>query len=270
MVEPRSSEAGAQLLVEALVFAEHDAGDHRPALAREPRRARPHEVAPQPVGEPSDTAPLADDPVRDGPQDDVHALAAQVRRLVEAVLVAARTDDADDCLDDGALRRRPFRRKLEAGGLGERSSVELPDPHGHARRELAAASGPGHLEARERGAADVVGERASVEMVEAEPSPPPAGGEQGERERRRAVRLAPNAKGCERDGRDGEGRPEDPPAQRDCQAECERRDEQVRTRYARENGQSCTTSLSCASRAGPMPGMASSSSSVRKPPCFSR
>jgi hypothetical protein len=92
----------------------------------------------------------------------VDTLAAQIRRLVEAALGAARLNDPDDCLDEGPLRRRPLRGQVEAGRLGERPPVELLDPHGHTRGEQAAARGPSHLDARDRRVTSLVGECASV------------------------------------------------------------------------------------------------------------
>jgi hypothetical protein len=174
VVEAGGPKPVAQLLIESFVLAEDDAGEHRPALARRHRLERARDASPQLVRDRAEPAPAPHDAEAASPEDHVDPLASEVRRLVEASLAlgASRAGDRDDDLQERALRRRALRREIEARALVELLLAEAQDANGNADGELATPRGAGHLDACNRGPADLVLEHAGVEGVEAHASPP--------------------------------------------------------------------------------------------------
>jgi hypothetical protein len=134
---------------------------------------------------------VPDDPEGVRREDDVYALPAQVCRLVEAIRpAAARALDADDALDDCALRRRPAAGQIQAGGLARLDLPEAKYPDRNSDGERSAAGGPGDLEPGHCDPADLVSKNASVERLQADTSIPPS----GEEKRRAESGRAPVAK----------------------------------------------------------------------------
>ena len=125
MVEPRRLEGVAQIGIDALVGAEHDADDERPALTRGAERERIGDFRAQPVAHATDPAPPADDmPGAARVQDDVDPTPLEPASLVEAGLGPSRGDRARPELEHGTLRRRPARRELEQHPLAQLDAVE--------------------------------------------------------------------------------------------------------------------------------------------------
>ncbi len=108
MVETGRAERVANLVVQPLVLAEHDAREHGATLTFDAVQAS-NEGAAQPVGEAADPTPRADDPPLVRAQQDVHATPAQEPALVE-VLAALGLGDLAEELELGALRRCPAGR----------------------------------------------------------------------------------------------------------------------------------------------------------------
>jgi hypothetical protein len=200
----------------------------------------------------------------------VYALPAQVCRLVEAIRpAAARALDADDALDDCALRRRPAAGQIQAGGLARLDLPEAKYPDRNSDGERSAAGGPGDLEPGHCDPADLVSKNASVERLQADTSIPPSGEEKRRAESGRAPVAKQQGQRRENDGA-GDKRTRRADDQRECKADAERAGENVRRWEVRRPAHRSTTFLSSARRAGPIPGTASSSSTDLKAPCSLR
>ena len=78
---------------------------------------------------------MADDAPAVGAQHDVDAVATQERPLVETTLRGARQPHRRDGLENGALRRRAARRKLEQDRLAQAEPAEAAHLAGHAQLE---------------------------------------------------------------------------------------------------------------------------------------
>ena len=214
----------------------------------------------------ADTAAPTDDPPVAPVQDDVDAAARQPATLVEAVLRTSRRRDGRTELQHRSLRRGAAERQFEQHALAEPTLVEAPHLGGKPERERRSAHRSGDDGCDRRGAADLRSEHAGVESVEPHAPPPPA----AERERQRAGRQ-PRARA--RRGADRQRHEHDRTQRRRTnrvrqgQADARREHEQCRP-GAFDQGN--TTSRSCSTRAGPMPGIASRSSTERKPPCSAR
>ena len=127
MVEPRRLEGVAEIRIDALVCAEHDADDERPALAGRPEREGVADFRAQPIAHATDPAPPADDvPGAARVQDDMDPTPLEPPSLVEAGLGPSRGDRARPEIEHGALRRRPAGRKLEQHPLAQLDAVEAP------------------------------------------------------------------------------------------------------------------------------------------------
>ena len=267
VIEPGRLEAVPELVREPLVLAEHDAREHRAPLPFEPRGDRARDMRTKSIGDAADAPAAADDPPVATVEHDVNAAARQPAALVEPVFRPARRVHPRTEGEDGALRRRAADGQLEQNTLPQRAVTEPPHLGGHPQRELCLSHRTGH-DRRDRGrAAELRLEQAAVERSEPRRAEPPA----GERERQRAGRQ-PRARvtAPRRRGED------------DDQAEHERRSARgVRKRQPEARGEheqggpaaldhGDTSSRSCSTRAGPMPGIASRSSTERKPPCVAR
>jgi hypothetical protein len=186
-------------------------------------------------------------------EDDVHAVAAQPRPFVETVTRAARRLYDDQRAEHRALRRRrTLVCKLEQHGL-------MAHDAGDAQLEPAAPrrACDGHV--HPCGLADPGRERAAIEAVEPQAAAPPA-------DERDAERRSTCARRTGDDEREEEHRGEDADA-RDI---CERKAGAGGAREEPRPHHGATSGRRSASRAGPMPATASSSSTEAKPPCCVR
>ncbi len=134
VVETRRLEGVAEIGVDALVGAEHDADDERPALTGRAERQCIRDFRAQPIAHATDPAPPADDmPGAARVQDDVDPTPLEPPSLVEAGLGPSRGDRARPEIEHGTLRRRPAGGKLEQHPLAQLDAVEAPhvcrDPH---------------------------------------------------------------------------------------------------------------------------------------------
>ena len=201
-------------------------------------------------------------------QDDVDAVAPEPGLLVETVTGAAGKLRLCAYLEDAALRGRSAERQLQLSRFVEREQAEPSDAHRHLQVEPTPTRRCRHDNECCLGASDLQAQGTVIETVEADTPPTPA------RQRQQAGDRPdgpPGARGqadrdcaCERD----EHRQADEIRQRDPEAE--RGEQRVRRReeWSRDHG--ATRSLSWSSRAGPIPGTASSSSTEVNAPCFCR
>jgi hypothetical protein len=201
VIEPRRSEAVAQALRHRLVVAEDDARQHSATLARRAARQRLLDPLAQVVGQGTETAARSDRAPPIGPKDNVDALAAQPRSLVEPVVRAARLLHGHDRRYKRALRRRAAARQLEQRGLLDNTRAEPARDHGHTHAVATPPCRCGDLEHRAFRGADRRSEDAAVERGEPGASPPPS----CTRERSREQRDSPLAvderrEPCEHEG----------------------------------------------------------------------
>ena len=215
----------------------------------------------------------ADDAVTVGVQDGVDSLPAQEGGFVVRApgLPFLWRFDLDDQLEHRSLRRRAFRGgDLELCPLVDGAVVIPLDLYRKPRREAAGAPGRRDLDSSKRGRADLTGEHAPVDGVEANASPPPGGREEAD-----CQDGKPPAPGDDRERSEGarsnrhrEARlPND-----ECpgDAGAQGGGEHVGSRRANRRPHGSTRFRSCSSLAGPMPGTASSSSTDVNGPCCSR
>ena len=201
-------------------------------------------------------------------QDDVDAVPPEPGPLVETVTGTARKLRLRAYLENTALRGSSAERQLQLSRLVDREQAEPPDAHGHLQVEPSPTRRRRHDNECCLGASNLREQGTVIETVEADTPPTPA------RQRQQAGDRPdgpPGARGqadrdcaCERD----EHRQADYVRQRD--PETERGEQRVRRRakWSRDHG--ATRSLSWSSRAGPIPGTASSSSTEVNAPCFCR
>ncbi len=192
--------------------------------------------------------------------------------LVEAGLGPSRGDRARPELEHRTLRRCAARRQLEQDTLPERDPVEATDVEpGHAPRTEIVRQRPVTTTCAAAGRPICADEDAAIELVQAKPAPPEPGG--GEREpdegepRRRSEAEGGGGRG---NRRDCSGQPRDREPVREREPDC--RAPSARPRPASLDGlpdadHGVTRSRSCSTRAGPIPGIASRSSTERKGPC---
>ena len=270
VVEPGGLEVAAELVGEPLVLAEHDSREHGTPVAGESRGDRARNVRAEPVGDAADPTARAHDPPVAAVQHDMDAAARQPAAFVEAVLRTARSCDRDSHVEDGALGRRAADGELEQDSLAERARVELTHLGWNANREWRLSRGAGHDDGGGGRAPDLRREHGAVERVQPGTSPPPA----GENERERTGRQA-HLRGQDGGCGDGDDEREDdhrrPHGIGERNADAAREDEERRPTaldHTRDHGE--TRSRSCSTRAGPIPGIASRSSTERKPPCAAR
>ena len=272
MVKARGSEALEQLRVEPLVLSEDDPGHHGASFSVEPASARVRDSRAQAVAEAQDASPPPYGAAPVSAQDDVDAVLAQIRTLVEALarFGSPRPGDARHDLEHRPLRRGAAKRELEPRRLGGREIAESQDPNGDAKGELGAPRGARHLDPRERRAADLVDEHAPVERVQPGAPPPPAGREDGGDERRRPQAWEGERGEQERARADDHRDARRAGQERSRQARAERERDQMWRRDRLERSHSWTSGFSCSRRAGPIPGTASSSSIDENAPFAAR
>src|SRR5581483_8405725 len=186
---------------------------------------------------------------------------------VEAVRGPARLLDERERLEDRALGRGAPERELELDRLACVHAAEAADAPARALVVAAAANRRGDDHDGAARPADLGAERAAVERVEAgAPPPPPDGGEAGGGE------DEPHGRGGARGRAGRERKPEaeagraDPPEVGRGKPGAERRGEEVR-RDGPAEAHGTTSPRRFSIRAGPIPGIASSSSTERKGPC---
>ena len=268
MIEPGRAEVGAQVFRETLVFAEHDAGDHGTPLAAKAGGHPRGQLRAQPIGEACEATATPDDSPLVSAHHDVHSVPTKPRALVEAVLRAAREPDLADQIEDRSLRRGAAGRKTEQHGLADVLIAKAPHLRGHPHVERRATRGAGHGDERALRSPDARQQCAPVEPVEPHAAPPPPA--EGERDSERGNPPPSRQRdGCGDDDnrRQHHGEPRSAPQVGSGQADAETRDEQLRPR-AQQATHGAAASRSCSMRAGPIPGIASNSSSELKAPCF--
>src|SRR6266513_2884598 len=239
MVEAGSPEVLPQPLIEALLVAKDDSQQDSASLAVEFTR-----------------------------HHDVDAVASEPGPLVEAVTRPAGKLRFGAHLEDAALRGCSAKRQLELSRLVERNEAEPPDAHRHLQVESSPPRCRRDDDECSLGAPNFGAQGAVIETLEPCASPPPARhdaqagdrpdgtpGARGEADRRRASKR-------------NERREADEIRERDPEAE--RGEQRVRRRAERGRDHGATRSLSWSSRAGPIPGTASSPSTEVNAPCFWR
>ena len=266
MVQAGALEAVLEPGGEPLVLPEHDADEDRAPFSGEPGRDSVSDMPAQAVGSTADPAALPDDAPLPAVEHDMDAAPGEPATLVELAVVGARLDGGRAQRDDGALRRGATERELQQHTFPHVLLAPAPclgrDAHGE--RGTTCRTGDDRL--HRGGAPDVVREEAAVEGVETEAAPPPAREQQREHRRGHAGARAGRGDGggCRRDEERRRAGADDV---RERHAAAGREHEQGRPR-ARDHG--VTRSRSCSMRAGPMPGIASKSSTELKPPCWPR
>ena len=265
VVEPTAAERLLEPGRQAVVVAEHDPFQDRAPFSRQPGCGGAAQPRAQPVADPREpaAAPTGVAPVVDA-KDDMDALPAQPGALVEAVRRPARQPHERQHVDEGALRRRAPKRQLELDALVDVS----PGKAEHAARlsliKLSDARLAGHLDERPARAADLRPQWAAIKCVEPHTSPPPP----DQREQRR--RTGEARRGWEqqraRDTAKEHGRGRAAKAQRQRRRETERgsRHQDV---CGQHSAHGTTSPRRSAMRDGPMPEIASSSSTERNEPC---
>ncbi len=270
MVEACGAKPVPNLFREAAVVPEDNPFQERRALAAETAHDGAAKPAPERVREAAEPYAAPDDPVGAQMDDDVNALAAQPRALIEAVLRPARRVQVADALQNRPLGRRPSARELEQNVLVNLAPVEPADLRIGPDLETAGSRRSRDGDEGARCLSDVRSELAAVENVEPGASPPGTAHQQGKRHgngpgtgeaERRDGRDTYEHKGFPRVHTHDVGKRE-PEAQRRCQ--------QLRKPPGDQLVHGATTSRSCSSRAGPMPGIASSASTDPNAPCSVR
>ena len=192
-------------------------------------------------------------------EDDVHALPAQPGALVEAVLRPPRRlhdrEEAQPC----SLGRSPSERKLELDPLVAVRAIW--------RRSNAPRRASAVVTATNRSAVPIRGARALRSSWSSRVLPHHHA--TAERERRKKRRPSRREHRRDEAGTDGEdSRIVDTHRVAQREPESTGRDDHVRRQHARPHG--TTSPCRSASRAGPMPGIASSSSTEWNAPCCVR
>jgi hypothetical protein len=270
VVETGCAERVAHVVAQRFVLAEHDAGEHGSPLTFDADEASNKSTA-EPVGDTADSVARAHDAPLARAQKDVHAASAQERALVEIVAALGLSDLTEE-LELGALRRRPAGRQLQLHGLRNDSPSEAQDPRSDAHLVLRAACRAGHDDQCVAPSAHLTQENAAIERVEPRAPPPPPDEREGRREHDDSGRWAGNH-GTRRDQGNAEGDDDHARAANgvgERQAADERPSKQVRPPVQKCARHGATSSVSCSSRAGPIPGIASSSRTELNAPCFSR
>ena len=200
-----------------------------------------------------------------------HGWARYGRYVPVPVLRSARGRHAHERSQDRALRRRSSERKLQLDGLAQRPPGELCEDRRCAHVVLSTARGPGDGHAHATSGLETRRQRAAIESIETRTAPPPA----RKRERNRqqtepasSTRGGPSA--AEQRGHDQSKRGLCAHHVRGCEPQAERAGKQPRHLTEDQVGHGATNPRSCSSRAGPIPAIASSSSTEPKAPCCCR
>ena len=198
VIEARRLEVLAQLRIDPLVRAEHHTDEQRAALTRRAKGERARDRRAQPVADASDPAPPADDTPRTARvKDDVNPASREPSPFVEAGLGPTRGDRARPEIEHGSLRRRATGRQLQKHALPNVDAVELRDGGRRPERERRSAHRTRDDRSCRRGSVDVADEKAPVELLHSDATPPQADASEGHR-RQRQAQLRRNAKrrGC--------------------------------------------------------------------------
>ena len=212
---------------------------------------------------------MADDAPARSHDDDVHPVAAEPGALVEAVLGPTRGPDLADHVEKRALRRRAARRNLEEHGLAERDVAESTSLSRHSQVVSGTPRRSRDGNEHRSGRPDPREKDALVESVEPRAAPPPPGEQEGDGDHQK-THARTGGRGSERQD-DSSARDQQrglAHAVRRGQPEAKATGEQVSSRAKKDHG--AATSRSCSIRAGPIPGIASSSSSEVNAPFFWR
>jgi len=197
----------------------------------------------------------------------VHSPAPKPEPLVEPLLGALRQLDDDESVEDGALRRRAARVQLELGRFADTAAPELPDlslaPYGEASGDRLG----GDDDDRSTRQSYLGQQHAVVERLEPMAPPPPP--ETGEARHQQPEPVGRQKRGGNAERRDG-GRT---PGKRVQPTEVGKRDpgreregEKVR-RCRPDDHDGITSPRRLSIRDGPIPGIASRSSTDVNGPC---
>ena len=248
-------------------------GEDRAALSRQSGCDRVGEPSVDSVREAGYAAAVADDLPVSSPRDHVHPSPTEQRPLIEAVAWSTGSPQLDDRRDDRSLWGCSTQRKLEQNRFAEVAVTEPLDPRRNAQSERCTACGAGDLHERLAHLADAWGKNAVIERLEPHAAPPQAPDGQRETECGNPPPLLVDRHGGDCGGdRDGERPPvRRPGGERSGQSQAQRPNEHVRREPIEEpHVHGATSSRSCSSRAGPMPGIASRSSMELNAPCCAR
>ena len=271
MVETGGAEVSADGVGERRVVAEDDAFEDRAAFSRQAGRDRGGEPAAKPVGQAAETAAAADGPPGVDPGDDVHAVATKPGPLVEAVFRPARKLELAEHLEHCPLRRRAPTRQLEQHRLFDAQETEPCNARRDADLEAAPRCRAGDRYARPLGGVDVRRQRTAVERVERvepEAAPPPAGAGREQRDPGEARPGRADPEGSHDAERNEEQKRMQARQVRRSEADAERR--RTEMRRGEPHGHGTTRPRRFSIRAGPIPGIASSSSTDLNGPCACR
>ena len=262
-------------------------GSRRAGLPRGPRPRRARCRRSRPAARPDRLAPYPPTTARAGDRrsprdrravrrfatgsthDDVHAVPPKPCALVEAVLRAARQPDLADQIEDRSLGRRAAGRKTEQHGLANVLVAEAPHLSWHANVERRATRRAGHRDERSLRTSRPVARGRCDRVHRAARCPTTTGERQRDPERgkspppRRATDTAKTAASQNRP----RARIRAPGSLRRARCTDTRRADAA---APQQTAHGAATSRSCSMRAGPIPGIASSSSSELKAPCFWR
>jgi hypothetical protein len=250
-----------------LVVAEDDASENGAPLARRPADDRAFDARTQLIRQAAEPAATSGTAPRVRAQDDMDALAREPLPFVEAAVGTARLIDGDDRRHDRALGRGTAGWELQQRRLVNRPSAEAHDDDRHAHVVAAMSRGRSHLEPCPLRCTDLRRQHAPVQGSEPDTAPPPARQRERDGEGDDPPLAGDEGRGRdERDGAERERRRSQPGGVRRCNADAERTRERVR----RPHRHGATRSRSSARRFGPIPGIASSSSTLENAPCSVR
>src|SRR6266536_3900237 len=222
----------------------------------------------QPVAEPAEAVTVPDEPPAVSGQHDVDPAPPEPGLLVESVTGAAGKLRLRAHLQYTTLRRSSAERQLELRRLVEGEPSESTNTDRHLQIEPPSPRRGGHDDERPLCAAHFAPQRAAIDAVEPSAAPPPAGQRQNACDR---SDCPPRARG-EADRHHGRERNERRQANeiREPDSHAEGSEQRMRRRTEGRRNHGATRSLSWSSRAGPIPGTASSASTDVKAPCFWR
>ena len=225
------------------------------------------EPASQPVGQAADATATAHGGPGVDAEDNVDPVTAQPSPLVETVPGGTRCGELSERVQDRSLRRRTAWRQTEQHRLVRPQLAETQHAPFGADVEATAARRRRHDDADTFGGPDARRERTAVQRLEPGPTPPPADEQKSEHN----APQAPLAE-CGRDKRRcGKHEQQRTAAHRVRERKTHADSEGDRVRgTVCECGHGATSSFSCSSRAGPIPGTASSSSTDPNAPCCCR
>ena len=271
VIKPGGAEATSQLVREPAVFAEDDALEHGRAIATQPSRNGALQLSSQGVGNATEPAAAPDDLPAVDEEDDVHAVTSKPRPFVEPVLRSARGRHSDERFQDRALRGSPSKRQLQLHGLAQSSPRECRDDRRRAHVVLSAARRPGDGHVHAGGRLEVRRQGTAIERIETCTPPPPA--DKRERDGQQADTALPardSRSAAEQRHQSDRERGLDTRDIRRREPKTERAGKELRPVHEQPLPQGATRPRRSSSRAGPIPEIASSSSTEPKAPCCCR